>query len=1103
MATLIPVNGGHPAASGQSSNVEATYEDMFKEITRKLYGEETGNGLHTLGTPVAQVATSGPTAVPEGEQRSFTNLQQLDRSAAPSIEYESSAAGASGNNVATTQANVIQQQQQQQQQAESGNSVVVTASSGATVVPAPSVAAVGGFKSEDHLSTAFGLAALMQNGFAAGQAGLLKAGEQQQRWAQDGSGLVAAAAAEPQLVQWTSGGKLQSYAHVNQQQQQQQQPHQSTPKSKKHRQEHAAELIYASPSTSANAAQNLAQSTPTSAPSNSSGGSTSSSGGGGGRKKAAQAAAAAAAANGVHIQKRYACTHCPYSTDRRDLYTRHENIHKDEKPFQCYACLKQFNRADHVKKHFLRMHRELQYDINKTRRHVSASSGSSGSGSSGSGSHHSGGRGNVTINSAGVNIDNAFLEAQRHPTSSSMSIVETIEAVASATDMPLAQLKQEKMDDGAGVVLPLHVGVMQQPVASSSSGSSGSHGGNGNGGSGSGLLKPKREKRFTCCYCPWSGADKWGLKRHLNTHTKPFVCLLCDYKAARSERLATHVLKVHNKRACSKCSYLADTQEEYQAHMSDVHLLKMDAISRNTASVAQDFHKAGGVHELKIPANHQLLFNNKLPSQWTTREAAALLYSLSNMGGGSGGSVSGSQRQKFGMRARQHSTGEDDENTPSSASSSSFSGDEFNMSATSPLKLSRHAIKLEKMDDMDAKDMGPTKALMATAFLEAANYEQTAIELLASKRKIKVENDNDEDQENQQHQPHQQHHSQQQQRLQLIKSSPAYKLNNNNNNNSNNNNYYKDKSSHRNAVHHHRQDDKENNKTKSPGAAAVSVAAAAATSPPTISGHSNQTPFLTQMEYQNLNRIGTQFQNYVKDIINKYYAAETPLMLAAAAAALPTATTTGQQQQPELDIENLSPSKRRRLLSETEEYIEYLRNKEDITLTIAPKVQPPAPVTSLLKRQLDLSTPRRSPKKAAPAHSNSASNASRKSLNQLATLLPLLADAASQQEYLAAPLDFSKKSSSRKQAQPKKIRLTPEAVVTLLRDKYLNRMVRQRLGCLKCNQSRKSSSISFNYHTLGSLALHKYWRHGSSSTRREKLQAALQKRISRGQADKC
>ncbi|XP_034121970.1 protein charlatan isoform X2 [Drosophila guanche] len=1312
MATLIPANGGHPGASAQSSNVEATYEDMFKEITRKLYGEETGNGLHTLGTPVAQVATSGPTAVPEGEQRSFTNLQ-LDRSAAPSIEYESSGAAngaTTSNNVATSQANVIQQQQQQQQQqTESGNSVVVTATSGvggATVVPAPSVA-VGGFKSEDHLSTAFGLAALMQNGFAAGQAGLLKAGgDQQQRWAQDGgAGVIAAAAADqqPQLVQWTTGGKLQSYAHVSQQQQQQlqqqqqqQQPqqqhhHQSTPKSKKHRQEHAAELIYASPSTSANAVvQNLTQSTPTSAPSNSSGGSSSS---GGSRKKSSAQAQAAAAANGVHIQKRYACTHCPYSTDRRDLYTRHENIHKDEKPFQCYACLKQFNRADHVKKHFLRMHRELQYDINKTRRHVSAGS-SSGSGSSGN-SHHSGGRGNVTINATGVNIDNAFLEAQRHPTSTSMSIVETIEAVASAGEMPLAQLKQEKMDDGS--VLPLHVGVVmnnaQQPVASSSSGSSSGGGGNGGGNSsGSGLLKPKREKRFTCCYCPWSGADKWGLKRHLNTHTKPFVCLLCDYKAARSERLATHVLKVHNKRACSKCSYLADTQEEYQVHMSDVHphdnrpsrsgnstnnngnsnnngsgggnnnnaggnnvshsqnlnvlrtigntlvannqlntyagnafgsssgnvgngnggnavtiyttsnegggsgsgnitggggggplqeiivnptsmvgwrlsangslipphdlltgglpnastqkrgserlfqyleaegsdpedyarLLKMDAISRNTASVAQDFHKAGGVHELKIPANHQLLFNNKLPSQWTTREAAALLYSLSNMGTHSGSnsnsnsSSSSSQRQKFGIRARQHSTGEDDENTPSSASSSSFSGDEYNMLSTSPVKVSRH-VKLEKHEVADGKEekvpvQVQAKAMMATAFLEAASYEQTAIELLSSKRKIKIEND--EDQENQE-----QSQPQLQQRLQLIKSSPAYKLNSNNNNSNTN---HKDKSSHRNAVHHnHRQDDKENN-TKSAAIAAAAAAVTAAAAAAAAGGGgggagaiapstTNQTPFLTQMEYQNLNRIGTQFHNYVKDIINKYYAAETPLMLAATAAALPTATTTGQQRQ--LDLENMSPSKRRRLLSETEEYIEYLRNKEDITLTITPRAPtvksspPQPPAASLLKRQLDLAVPRKSPKKAAPAHSHSQThsqaamsnghsvNAARKSISQLATLLPLLADAASKQEYLAAPLDFSKKSdgengrSSRKQAQPKKIRLTPEAVVGLLRDKYLNRMVRQKLGCLKCNQVRRNSTISFNYHTIGSLALHRYWRHGQTRASRQRVQA--------------
>lgn len=278
---------------------------------------------------------------------------------------------------------------------------------------------------------------------------------------------------------------------------------------------------------------------------------TSTGGGGGGgggnsRKKSQNSNNAnqqnANANGGVQVQKRYACTHCPYSTDRRDLYTRHENIHKDEKPFQCYACLKQFNRADHVKKHFLRMHRELQYDINKTRRHVASS-------------NNTGGRSNITISSvntsnssgspeqkpnifhaANVQLDNAFLEGQRQPTSSSLSIAETIEAVASATDAPLPQLKQEKLEDGTTV----------------------------------GSVKPKREKRFTCCYCPWSGADKWGLKRHLNTHTKPYVCLLCDYKAARAERLSTHVLKVHNKKACNKCSFLADTQEEFQTHVNEV-----------------------------------------------------------------------------------------------------------------------------------------------------------------------------------------------------------------------------------------------------------------------------------------------------------------------------------------------------------------------------------------------------------------------------------------------------------------------------------------------------------------------------------------------------
>jgi len=67
-------------------------------------------------------------------------------------------------------------------------------------------------------------------------------------------------------------------------------------------------------------------------------------------------------------QKRFNCTHCPYATDRRDLYTRHENIHKEDKPFQCDICQKQFNRADHVKKHYTRMHREHEYCLSRVKR---------------------------------------------------------------------------------------------------------------------------------------------------------------------------------------------------------------------------------------------------------------------------------------------------------------------------------------------------------------------------------------------------------------------------------------------------------------------------------------------------------------------------------------------------------------------------------------------------------------------------------------------------------------------------------------------------------------------------------------------------------------
>lgn len=592
----------------------------------------------------------------------------------------------------------------------------------------------------------------------------------------------------------------------------------------------------------------------------------------------------------------------------------------------------------------------------------------------------------------------------------------------------------------------------------------------------------------------------------------------------------------------------------------------MDAISRNTASVAQDFHKAGGVHELKLPANHQLLFNNKLPSQWTTKEAAALLQSLSNANNLSfvyqqQQQQLQQQRSKYaptngflqqngnaGQRQRQHSLG-DDENTPSSGSSSSATSSSDDMS---PIKMERSkAYNLVLNNNEQRKAMSKTYLQKNYDLQEASSNSSStnANDIFISAANNNINNNHtdlmknqecfNEDLENQE---------------QLIRSSPAFKYNsqyyknNNNNNNSNLNKNNKSSSArtinnnHINNNYQHRLDlqhNKENN---------------------------NNATFLTQMEFQNLNKIGTQFQNYVKDIISKYYAAETPVMFPN----MPTATTTAQQSQQRTNI-NTSP-KRKRMLSETEEYIEYLKNKEDITLTITPKnnnsvisngVTQKSPIA--LKRERDLAsdsykrippkkqmlaaatagvlnTPSQPPTAAALTQQKS----NKKSISQLATLLPLLADAASQQQYLTAPLDFSKKPangsneithikqepleddlevtikqepedftlkqqepqdptetqtahkayanfsvnallnniglnadkrSSRKQAQPKKMRVPPEMVIAMLRDKYLNRMVDHKLSCKDCINSKRSSMLVFNYHTKASLCLHRLWKH--------------------------
>lgn len=273
----------------------------------------------------------------------------------------------------------------------------------------------------------------------------------------------------------------------------------------------------------------------------------------------ASSSATAATATGV---KRYTCSTCPYSTDRRDLYTRHENIHKTEKPFHCFACLKQFNRADHVKKHFMRMHREIPYDINKTRRTVPARTPS-------------------TATTVSNPVETATVAPSASTTAPSTQYYNHPQAVTYGSQ-PVAdhqnannvnaQMNPQHMlhqhlqppvqhhhtsNGNAAPEQPLNVKVKQEKQSTTVAASANSS------------PKKKGDKRFVCCYCPWTGADNWGLKRHLNTHTKPYVCMLCDYKAARSERLVTHVYKVHNKKACNKCSFLADDHAQFLAHLSE------------------------------------------------------------------------------------------------------------------------------------------------------------------------------------------------------------------------------------------------------------------------------------------------------------------------------------------------------------------------------------------------------------------------------------------------------------------------------------------------------------------------------------------------------
>nr|XP_031831868.1 zinc finger protein 226 isoform X2 [Nomia melanderi] len=266
--------------------------------------------------------------------------------------------------------------------------------------------------------------------------------------------------------------------------------------------------------------------------------------------------------------KRYTCPYCPYGTDRRDLYTRHENIHREEKPFHCYICYKPFNRADHVKKHFLRMHREHGYELSRIRRPAGSSAPKplqqdSTTGNTGNGNANGQQQQQQHTSYASGFNNNKSYQLQPNPGNGTT----TTTGIYQATSMPAPS-------------------IMQPDAANCGTARRVQNGGCNSKSHLKGGSKGAQERRYTCCYCSWSGVDNWCLKRHLNTHLKPFACTLCEYKAARAERLATHVLKVHNRRQCSRCSFLGEDAAQLQMHQLHVHRVS-SANNAPAASAAQ------------------------------------------------------------------------------------------------------------------------------------------------------------------------------------------------------------------------------------------------------------------------------------------------------------------------------------------------------------------------------------------------------------------------------------------------------------------------------------------------------------------------------------
>lgn len=322
--------------------------------------------------------------------------------------------------------------------------------------------------------------------------------------------------------------------------------------------------------------------------------------------------------------KRHHCPYCPYSTHRRDLFNRHENIHKSDKPFHCYICKKMFNRADHVKKHFLRIHREVAYDVKRIRRippktltaqvyyarapmlpaceplsdctmsnkddrtieeltELSGQGGTKGLANDPSALLRENDC-NISEEAESAGSDHHSVTSSTDADSGTVSpqfdiVAEPISSGQVATNVHdiehemLAREKLETLTDSPGITSERNSYVGHESdnfqFLNETMGTNQSH---------ARSQPQRREERhrrkqecYSCPQCPWKGFDSWCLKRHVNTHIKPFTCTLCPYKAARSERLSFHVTKVHSKRICVKCFWICEDSDSLNDHMARSH----------------------------------------------------------------------------------------------------------------------------------------------------------------------------------------------------------------------------------------------------------------------------------------------------------------------------------------------------------------------------------------------------------------------------------------------------------------------------------------------------------------------------------------------------